>query len=53
MAHICAKILRKYTLSRSTTRAARNKVQVCYIEIIVIEIVTIWLGGPKCETGLT
>ena len=42
MAHICAKILRTYTLSRSTARAARNKVEVCYIEIIGIEFVTIW-----------
>ena len=43
MAHIiCAKILRTYTLSRSTARAARNKVQVSYVEIIVIEFATIW-----------
>ena len=43
MAHICAKILRMYTFSRSTARAARNKVQACYIEIISIEFVTIWV----------
>ena len=42
MSHICDKILRTYTFSRSTTRAARNKVKVSYIEIIVIEIATIW-----------
>ena len=42
MAHICAKILRTYTFSRSTARAARNKVHVCYIETIVIEIATMW-----------
>ncbi len=42
MAHICAKIIRTYTFSRSTARAARNKVQVCYIEIIGIKFVTIW-----------
>ena len=40
MAHICAKILRTYTLNRSTARAARNKVQVSYIEIIGIKFVT-------------
>ena len=42
MAHICAKNLRMYTLSRSTARAARNKVHVSYIEIIGIEIATMW-----------
>ena len=42
MAHICAKNLRTYDLSRSTARATRNKVQVSYIEIIGIEFVTIW-----------
>ena len=42
MAHICAKILRTYTLNPPTARAARNKVQVSYIEIIGIEFVTIW-----------
>ena len=42
MAHICAKILRTYTFSRSTARAARNKVGLCYIEIIGIEIATMW-----------
>ena len=42
MAHICAKILRTYTLNRSTARAARNKVQVSYIEIIGIKFVTAW-----------
>ena len=66
MAHICAKILRTYTLSRSTARAARNKVQVCYIEIIVTEFVTIWarrlshpteieatrVGFPSSDLGL-
>ncbi len=42
MAHICAKNLCTYTLSRSTARAARNKVKVSYIEIIGIEFVIIW-----------
>ena len=42
MAHICAKNLRTYTLSRHTARAAGNKVQVSYIKIIGIKIVTIW-----------
>ena len=42
MAHICAKNLRTYTLSRHTARAAGNKVQVSYIEIIGMEFVTIW-----------
>ena len=42
MAHICAKILRTYTLSRPTARAARNKVEVCYIEITGIERATMW-----------
>ena len=49
MAHICAKNLRTYTLSRSTARATRNKVQVSYIEIIGIEFVTIW---ARWLTGL-
>ena len=49
MAHICAKNLRTYTLSRSTARAAKNKVHVSYIEVIGIEFVTIlarWLTHP-------
>ena len=42
MTHICAKILRTYTLNPPTTRAARNKVQVSYIELIGIKFVTTW-----------
>ena len=42
MSHICDKILRTYTFSRSTARAARNKVRVSYIKIITAEIVTTW-----------
>ena len=42
MAHIWAKNLRTYTFIRSTARAARNKVEVSYIEIIGIEFVIIW-----------
>ena len=42
MSHICNKILRTYTSNLPTARAARNKVHVCYIEIIGIKFVTIW-----------
>ena len=42
MSHICDTFLRTYTFIRSTARAARNKVQVSYIEIIGIEFVIIW-----------
>ena len=42
MAHICAKILCTYTFSRSTARAARNKVQVSYIEIFGTKFATMW-----------
>ena len=42
MSHICDTFLRTYTFIRSTARAAGNKVQVSYIEIIGIEFVTIW-----------
>lgn len=66
MSHICDTFLRMYTFIRSTARAARNKVQVSYIEIIVVEFVTIWarwlthlaeikatrVGSPSGDLGL-
>ena len=52
MAHKCYKILRTYTLNRSTVRAARIKVQVCYIKIIIIESVTIWASWRTQPTEI-
>ena len=52
MSHIWDKILRTYTFSRSTARAARNKVQVSYIKIIAIESVETWASWQTQLTNI-